>query len=108
MFDELRIPVTRFDYFRFRSVFRVTVDHFRLDFVFKFRSAHRCDALRDRRDEVEEEVGDQVVRRIGAAVHGPDHVPHFLLEVPLEGQSVEVGERLLRDLDVGLLLNPAR
>ena len=69
----------------FSLIFDMLLDPISAHFRFAFRSAYRCDALPRYRDEVEEEVGDEVVRRVGATVHGPDHVPHLLLQVPLEG-----------------------
>lgn len=70
------------------------------------RRPHRSDALADGRHEVEEQVSDEVIGGLRASVHRAHNVPHLLLEVPLEREGVQVGKRLLRDLDVRLLLHP--
>lgn len=68
---------------------------------------HGSDALSDGRHEVEEEVGNEVVGRVGTSIHGTHHISHLLLEMPLERERVQVREGMLGDLDVGLLLHPA-
>mmetsp|Transcript_16161 Transcript_16161/g.23733 ORF Transcript_16161/g.23733 Transcript_16161/m.23733 type:complete len:298 (-) Transcript_16161:368-1261(-) len=62
-------------------------------------------ALRQRRHQVEEEVGDEGVGGLRAAVHAADDVPHLLLQVPLQAQVVQVRKCALGDLHVGLLLH---